>query len=94
MARTSKKSTYALDVETTRKLDRMAARWKVPKSEVLRRAIAALDRAELGEAASPLKALDELQKCVKLTKRQADRWSLDVRGERARTSARHEWPKR
>ena len=94
MARTSVKSTYSLDVETIRKLDRVAARWKVSKSEVLRRAIEVVARDQLEEVPSPLQALDELQKSLKLTKQQADQWSRQVRTERMNTSARHEWRKR
>jgi hypothetical protein len=94
MARTSIKSTYALDVETIRKLERVAARWKVSKSEVLRRAIDVVARDQLGPAPSPLQALDELQKSVKLTRQRTDEWSRKVRIERARTSARHEWRRR
>src|SRR5271167_2163010 len=94
MARTSIKSTYALDVETIRKLDRVAARWKVSKSEVLRRAIDVVARDQLGEPPPPLQALDELQKSVKLTRQRTDQWSREVRNERAKTSARYEWRKR
>jgi hypothetical protein len=94
MARTSIKSTYALDVETIRKLERVAARWKVPKSEVLRRAIDVVARDQLGDAPTPLQALDELQKSVKLARRRTDEWSREVGNERAKTSARHEWRKR
>ena len=94
MARTSIKSTYALDVETIRKLERVAARWKVPKSEVLRRAIDLVARDQLGDAPTPLQALDELQKRVKLARRRTDEWLREVRNERAKTLARHEWRKR
>jgi len=94
MARTSIKSTYALDVETIRKLDRVATRWKVSKSEVLRRAIEAVARDQFGDVPSPLRALNELQKSVKLTRQRTDQWSREVRNERAKTSARHEWRKR
>ncbi|MGO9607216.1 MAG: ribbon-helix-helix protein, CopG family [Candidatus Binataceae bacterium] len=94
MARTSIKSTYALDVETIRKLDRVAARWKVSKSEVLRRAIDVVARDQFGETPPPLQALDELQKSVKLTRKRIEQWSRKVRSERAETSARHEWRKR
>jgi predicted transcriptional regulator len=94
MARTSVKSTYSLDVETIRKLDRIAARWRVSKSEVLRRAIEVVARDQLEDVPSPLQALDELQKSLKLTKQQADSWSRQVRTERTNTSARHEWRKR
>jgi hypothetical protein len=91
MARTSVKSTYSLDVETIHKLDQLAARWRVSKSEVLRRAIELVARDQLDEGPFPLQALDELQKSLKLTKQQADSWSRQVRSERANTSARHEW---
>jgi hypothetical protein len=94
MARTSIKSTYALDVETVRKLDRVAARWKVSKSEVLRRAIDAVARDQSAEPPPPLQALDELQNSVKLTRQRAEKWSREVRNQRAETSARHEWRKR
>lgn len=94
MARTSIKSTYSLDVETVRKLDRVAARWKVSKSEVLRRAIEVVARDQLGEPPPPLQALDELQKSVKLTKQRTEKWSREVRIEREKASARHEWRKR
>ncbi|MFZ1890040.1 MAG: hypothetical protein WAU33_18610 [Candidatus Binataceae bacterium] len=67
MTRTSIKSTYALDVGTVRKLDRVATRWQVSKSEVLRRAIDVVVRDQLAETPSRFQALDELQKSVKLT---------------------------
>jgi predicted transcriptional regulator len=88
MARTSIKSTYALDVDTIRKLDRVAARWKVSKSEVLRRAIDVVAREQAADAPSPVEALDQLQKSIKLTARQAGKWVLEVRKERAKSSAR------
>jgi predicted transcriptional regulator len=62
MAPTSIKSTYALDVETIRKLERVAARWRVSKSEVLRRAIDAVDRELPTLAPSPLEALENCKR--------------------------------
>jgi hypothetical protein len=91
MARASIKSTYALDVETIRKLERVAARWRVSKSEVLRRAIDAVDREQAAAAPSPLQALEELQKSLALSPSRTRKWSREVREERTRTSARHEW---
>jgi hypothetical protein len=41
MAGTTVKVTYFLDVETIRALDDMARRWRVSKSEALRRVIRA-----------------------------------------------------
>jgi len=43
MAITTIRSAYALDVETTQVLERIAHRWKVSKSEALRRAIRAAE---------------------------------------------------
>ncbi len=91
MARTSVESTYALDVETIRKLESVAARWGVSKSEVLRRAIDAVAREQAAVAPSPLEALEELQTSLKLSPSRAQKWSREVREERARASARHEW---
>jgi hypothetical protein len=91
MARTSIKSTDALDVDTIRKLDGVAARWQVSKSEVLRRAIEAVARQQAEEAPSPVEALDQLQKSLKLTAHRARKWSLEVRQERVKSSRRREW---
>jgi len=94
MARISIKSTYALDVETIHKLERVAAEWKVSKSEVLRRAIDLVATAPSATVSSRLQALDELQKTLKLTRQQAQSWEREVRRERAKSSTRHEWRKR
>lgn len=91
MARASVKSTYTLDLETVRKLERVAARWRVSKSEVLRRAIDAVAREQAAAAPSPLEALDQLQQSLKLSASEAEKWSREVRQERAKSSAHHEW---
>ncbi|HJU10367.1 MAG TPA: ribbon-helix-helix protein, CopG family [Candidatus Binataceae bacterium] len=89
------KSTYSLDVETVRKLDSLAAQWHVPKSEALRRAIdlAVSDQATRDD--SPLRALDELQKNLKmrLGRQQIESWAAETRRERVKSSARREWHK-
>jgi hypothetical protein len=94
MARTSIKSTYALDVETIRKLDRVAAQWQVSKSEVLWRAIELVAREQAERAPSPLEALDQLQKSLNLSAHQAGKWSLEVRQERVKSAGRREWRRR
>ena len=77
------KTTYALDVETVRTLDELARRWEVPKSEALRRAIrASATPARSPASPAPLQALDRLQKALRLTPRDAERWSASVRLER------------
>ena len=93
MARTTVKSTYSLDLETVHKLDALATRWHVSKSEVLRRAIDLAAREQVPRVTSPLEALDELQKSIKLSKRQIESWAIETRHERVKSSMRHEWRK-
>jgi gamma-glutamylcysteine synthetase len=89
MATPTIKSTYVMDIATVRALERIARRWKVSKSEALRRAIhaSAEQRPEDGD---PLLALDQLQLSLKLTPARARAWARAVRVERRATSARSE----
>jgi hypothetical protein len=82
------KTTYALDLETVRALDELSGRWEVSKSEALRRAIRA--SATLSPAAAPLRALDRLQKALRLAPQDAACWSASVRAERRAASQRRE----
>jgi hypothetical protein len=85
------KTTYALDLDTVRALDELARRWDVSKSEALRRAIRA--SATLSPAPAPpepLRALDRLQKALRLAPQDAARWSASVRAERRAASQRRE----
>lgn len=88
MASTTIKSTYSLDVETVRTLEGMAKRWRVSKSEALRRAIrSAAARAEPGES-SPLRALDRLQERLDLSAADRRRWERESQAERRAASER------
>ncbi len=87
MAITSIKSTYSLDVETGRQLEEMARRWRVSKSEALRRAIHAVAQQSPEEQSDALEALNELQGALKLTSAQARAWVKQVMAER-RSSGR------
>jgi len=84
------KSTYALDVETVRALERMAQRWKVSKSEALRRAIRAASGQEEPGTSDALEALDQLQRSLRLSPARARRWAARARGERRASSTRSE----
>jgi hypothetical protein len=75
MATTTIKSTYALGVETVRALERMAQRWKVPKSEALRREIRAAAGEGLPGPTDALRALDRLQQSLDLTPARAQEWA-------------------
>lgn len=88
MATQTIRSTYALDVETVRALDRIAQRWKVSKSEALRRAIRAADADEPDRAESRLAALDRLQRSLGLSQTRARRWTQES------TRARRAWAAR
>jgi predicted transcriptional regulator len=83
MAKMTIRSTFALDPETVGELGRLAERWQVSKSEVVRRIVhtaAVID--ETDAAHDALAALDELQKRLALTEEQADEWIRQIRAER------------
>ena len=88
MAITTIKSTYALDVESMRTLEKLAQRWNVSKSEVLRRAIriAAIDGG--GGDGAAVGALDRLQASLRLRKVNLAQWERDLKAERRATARR------
>jgi hypothetical protein len=90
MARVTIRSTYALDVETVRALERMARRLGISKSEALRRAIHGAAGEVPSLAAKTVAALDDLQQSLGLTRSKADAWARRVRAERRSASARRE----
>ncbi len=83
MAKLTIRSTFALDQETVAALDRLARRWEMSKSEVLRRIVDAAARVEeVDSAADALAALDEVQTRLALTEEQAKAWIAEIRAER------------
>ena len=88
MAVTTIKSTYSLDVESIRTLEKLAQRWNVSKSEVLRRAIriAAIDGSP-GDGTA-LGTLDRLQASLRLRKVNLAQWERDLKAERHATARR------
>lgn len=84
MAKITMRSTFSLDPATVDALDRLAGRWGVSKSEVLRRIVntAALIE-EVDAASDALAALDSLQKQLGLDEEKAAAWVRRVRDERA-----------
>lgn len=89
MATMTIKTTYALDAESVRTLERMARRWGVSKSEALRRAIRGA-AALAGDGGDTVKALDRLQRATALTAGRAGAWARRNRTERRAASARRE----
>jgi len=90
MATLTVRSTYALDVDTVRALERIARRWKVSKSEALRRVIKFAAEQTGAEHNEGLQALDELQRSLGLTTVEARAWATRVLTERRASSARSE----
>ena len=81
------RGTYALDVESVRKLEQLAKKWGVSKSEALRRSIhsAASNQAE---GSDRLQAFRSLQRSLGLTRRRAKQWEDQVRAERRASSTK------
>ncbi|HSD52914.1 MAG TPA: ribbon-helix-helix protein, CopG family [Burkholderiales bacterium] len=91
MATETIKSTYSLDVDTVRALEKLARRWNVSKSEALRRVIrASAAQAPRDAGHDALRALDDLQRALDLTTGAAARWSTGARTERRSASRRRE----
>ena len=90
MAITTIRSTYALDVETVRALERIAQRWQVSKSEALCRAIRAAADEQPATARKALDALDDLQRSLNLTPAKARAWTRQARANRRAWSTRSE----
>lgn len=83
MATPTIKSTYSLDPQTVRDLERLARKYRTSKSDILRRAVQSLAAQEATPEAQGLQALEELQKRIGLTRKKADDWVTEVRRERA-----------
>jgi hypothetical protein len=87
MATMTVRSTYALDIESVKKLERLAKHWGVSKSEALRRSIQAA-AVNQTDTADPLQAFEVLQRSLNLSKRKARQWEDSVRANRRASSAR------
>ncbi|MBI2368409.1 MAG: ribbon-helix-helix protein, CopG family [Deltaproteobacteria bacterium] len=90
MSNPSTRATYSLDAHTIRKLEDMARRWGVSKSEALRRAVKSATVNGHGKEDNALKALDRLQDSLRLTPAKARAWDRRVRAERRTSSSRQE----
>ena len=90
MATQSIKTTYSLDVDTVRALEKMARRWGVSKSKALRRAIRSAAALAGAEEGGPLEALDQLQGSAGLSNAKANEWVRRTRATRRAASSRRE----
>lgn len=76
------RSTYALDVDTVSRIEDLARRWSVSKSEALRRAVRDAAARHAVHEPSPGQALDALQRSLRLSPSAAGSWVRAVRQER------------
>ncbi len=76
------KSTYSLDIPTVRKLERLALLWRVPKSEVIRRAISQAAETLQEEAENKIQELIALQKRLKKKGTDFDAWKKQIQDAR------------
>jgi len=87
MATMTVRGTYALDLDTVRKLEELAKKWGVSKSEALRRSIQSAASSQV-PVSDRLQAFRALQRSLGWTKSQAREWEKRVRGERRASSAK------
>ncbi|MFN2508691.1 MAG: ribbon-helix-helix protein, CopG family [Chthoniobacterales bacterium] len=73
------KATYSLDSESLERLKRLAKRWQVSKTEVIRRALAKLDQRDSASPEERLEALRGLQKSLRERGVDFDRWQKTIR---------------
>src|SRR5437870_13284122 len=90
MAMSTIRSTYALDVETMQVLKRIANKWKLSKSEALRRVIRAAEGRKPRALDDALRALDRLQRSLRLTPAKAKAWARQARLDRGGSATRSE----
>ena len=88
MATQTIKSTYSLDVESVNALEALAQRWKVSKSEVLRRAIRRVAMEREPESSTALSALDQLQASLRKRKVNVTQWARTLNAERQAATPR------
>lgn len=88
MATPTIKSTYTLDVSSVRVLESLAQRWRVSKSEVLRRAIRIAAASAYPEKTKALEALDQLQSSVQNQRVALSKWEQEVQAERRESGQR------
>ena len=86
MAKKKIRSTYSLDVETVRKLDRLAEHWKTSKSGALHRAITAVANQAPQNREDAVKALEELQRRMAAAGVDGEKWAEETRKMRRESS--------
>lgn len=71
------KSTFRLDPETVRKVERLAQHWKLSKSEAVQRAITEAAEEKTTSALTPLEAWRKVQKELNLSSVEVRAWEKE-----------------
>jgi hypothetical protein len=90
MAAPTIRSTYAFDPETVERLERLARRWQLSRSAMLRKLIHEADPpADEQEIADKLAALDAYQAAMsRRSNAEIEQWIRDIRSERRASTAK------
>lgn len=73
------KATYSLDPATLERLQRLAKRWQVSKTEAIRRALTKADETDTPTAEERIAALHELQRITKERGIDLKQWQKTIR---------------
>ncbi len=87
------KSTYSLDRDTVRKVERLARDWKVSESDVVKRLVAEAKSVEEKPVSemTPLEAFHALQEHLNLTPEKARKWEAESKRIRRNAFRNREW---
>ena len=76
------KATYSLDAASLERLTRLARRWQVSKTEVIRRALVKADEVDVPTPEERIAALHTLQRWVKEKNIDLEKWQETIRNGR------------
>lgn len=76
------KSTFSLDQASIQKLKRLARKWQVSKTEVLRRALAKAEEPDVSSVEERLEALHRLQRWAKEKQIDFQKWKKTIKNGR------------
>jgi predicted transcriptional regulator len=88
MAMMIHRTTFALDVETIRRLKRLASRWQVSQAEVVRRAVAQAEAQPERQTSDPIAMLRQMQESDPIDPKKAEVYLAEVYKDRKRWRGR------
>ena len=83
MVTTKHRTSFALDEETIRRIQQLAAQWHVSQAEVVRRAVRMTVEGERSDADQLRERLNRYQESGRMTAETADQYLVEVSADRA-----------